>query len=470
MAYTSFTQNDLAKWWVIGTGSAVNRLSEVMDDSTLGPCIQQLDAADAWQANGATTDEFIIAQATKPDSVWENLSGWRQMTNVADDTAEDALNADEWTWYTDGWTVVRLSDDSDPNATDMREFYAWTTFMTEIVENQMYKIHRPFDIGNGTTATTLTTKSEMIYYDAECNFLVKANATYTDGTKISSTITHEGSMIIINDTDGTATWYSHYGTLNLYGTKIHVELSGSTTAGWKADGIYFRGSGEFINADIGYKDAISFITNYTLTNVIFGKVWNGIWVQADAVTLTSPTVISNSYGFRSITNAGASYLISPVFSVSQELHDNNAYAHTIYLRDYVGSIRWTGTTTMHANTIWYQQYSVNIHVSDRAGVDLSGVTVDCEDKNTTAAWTAGTITTDANGDITQQWVNYKTYVSGDFASGGTIYSPHKFTLSKAGYETLILENVTVDAPIAWHLELQHVGGAKNKQIGLGVNI
>jgi hypothetical protein len=42
------------------------------------------------------------------------------------------------------------------------------------------------------------------------------------------------------------------------------------------------------------------------------------------------------------------------------------------------------------------------------------------------------------------------------------------TLSKAGYETLVLDNITIDSPIVWHLELQHTKGAKSRQIGMGV--
>ncbi|HUV85112.1 MAG TPA: hypothetical protein VMV86_05335, partial [Methanosarcinales archaeon] len=52
-----------------------------------------------------------------------------------------------------------------------------------------------------------------------------------------------------------------------------------------------------------------------------------------------------------------------------------------------------------------------------------------------------------------QNINYiRYYYSGGQAS--ETYSPHKFTFSKAGYETIIWDNVTVDAPINWHVELQ----------------
>jgi hypothetical protein len=50
----------------------------------------------------------------------------------------------------------------------------------------------------------------------------------------------------------------------------------------------------------------------------------------------------------------------------------------------------------------------------------------------------------------------------------TNYNKFRLTVSAAGYETLILENITVDHPIVWHLELQHTKGAKSRQIGMGV--
>jgi len=56
LAYDVRTQDDLSKWWITGTGSSVNRLSEVMDDMPLGPAIYYLDAADAWTQNAATAE------------------------------------------------------------------------------------------------------------------------------------------------------------------------------------------------------------------------------------------------------------------------------------------------------------------------------------------------------------------------------------------------------------------------------
>jgi len=39
---------------------------------------------------------------------------------------------------------------------------------------------------------------------------------------------------------------------------------------------------------------------------------------------------------------------------------------------------------------------------------------------------------------------------------GADKNPFKLTISKAGYETLIMENITIDDPIDWEMEMQHM--------------
>lgn len=65
----------------------------------------------------------------------------------------------------------------------------------------------------------------------------------------------------------------------------------------------------------------------------------------------------------------------------------------------------------------------------------------------------GNIQTDINGDITQINISRR----GWFTSAKTLntYSTHTFTISKSEYETLVLENITIDEAIDWHLELQN---------------
>jgi len=96
-----------------------------------------------------------------------------------------------------------------------------------------------------------------------------------------------------------------------------------------------------------------------------------------------------------------------------------------------------------------EQYTCNIHIADKSSINLSSVTVLCEDKNGTDVFS---VSTDINGNITEQTINYKIWTG--TSETLVTYSPHKFTISKTGYQTLVLENITVDAPIKWHLELQ----------------
>jgi len=94
-------------------------------------------------------------------------------------------------------------------------------------------------------------------------------------------------------------------------------------------------------------------------------------------------------------------------------------------------------------------YTCNIHLADKDGNNISGVTILCQDKDSNTVFS---VNTGADGKIAEQIITYKKWVG--TSETETTYSPHKFTISKAGYETLVLDNITVNEPIDWHLELQ----------------
>jgi hypothetical protein len=52
----------------------------------------------------------------------------------------------------------------------------------------------------------------------------------------------------------------------------------------------------------------------------------------------------------------------------------------------------------------------------------------------------------------------------------TDYGPHKFTFSKTGYQSLVLENIDLTGPTRWVVELQPHGGtgAQSRLISMGV--
>jgi len=106
-----------------------------------------------------------------------------------------------------------------------------------------------------------------------------------------------------------------------------------------------------------------------------------------------------------------------------------------------------------------RQYSCNIRVADKNGVDLSGATVTCKDKDDNTVFS---VQTDVEGNIAEQIItyqrwndpegNYPTYYA--YEEDAECSSPHKFIMSKTGYETLELEEIVVDNSINWHFELQ----------------
>jgi len=147
-------------------------------------------------------------------------------------------------------------------------------------------------------------------------------------------------------------------------------------------------------------------------------------------------------------------------SISSE--DFRGYLTNSVLEDPVG---FSTKGLYHADDTLIERYTCNIHIADKDGANLAGRTVDCEDQFGNPVWAAGTITTDAAGDIAEQAINYKQWAG--TAETLTTYSPHIFTISKAGYETMVLDNITVDALIAWHLELLPALAEADVRLGTG---
>ena len=170
--------------------------------------------------------------------------------------------------------------------------------------------------------------------------------------------------------------------------------------------------------------------------------------------MTNVRVHYSRYGISIWANASLSVEVTDIGFSSIDLNDvfvDGTFATMTIINPKVV----LGTVRINADSdALYEKFTCDINVCDKDGVAISGAVVDCLDKNSNAVWTAGSVTTNGSGNITQQQILYRDWELAGNPATAIIYSPHKFTISKAGYQTLVLENTTVDHPIVWHLELQ----------------
>jgi len=157
-------------------------------------------------------------------------------------------------------------------------------------------------------------------------------------------------------------------------------------------------------------------------------------------------------------------LILP-FAVSCLLRNAAIGTSVKYYSEEIGSYAQSVTTVdigQRAGNEIHEDYNINIHVTDPDGGNLSGVTVDlygsdsgsASEEYDTAMWTEGSVTTAEDGTITEQTITARKWVG--TSETLTNYNYFKMVLSKASYKTRILENITIDSPIDWHLELQPI--------------
>ncbi len=308
--------------------------------------------------------------------------------------------------------------------------------------NGQYRVDSHFDIGNGGTTTYFQSSREMVFFAEHINCRTKAVATTTIGSLANGEV-ETGSYWSL-DTNLWA-FLLDGGTLYLYGTTIYTRTSGAWLDFRTGDltiersildmegRLYFLtglSSANFDNLYISQGLTISLrIGPDTMSNVAFNNLTDYLTVEEADATATGLKMLNPSTFAIAITAPRTLNDIDPGWAVDM------------------------AKIAVHsgAGTTYKQIYTCNIHVADKNGANLSGVTVDCENTSGTAVWTAGSITTDANGDIAEQQIEYRRK---EYVATVTTYSPHKFTISLPGYETLVLDAITVDAPIVWHLELQ----------------
>lgn len=438
MAYEAKTQNDLTKWWVIGTGSTVNRLSEIMDDCPLGPAIYYTTG---WTAAGA---EYYRTQATANDSAQEKI-GAGAWTALALGAGIGLLIAGQY-FYDVATTriYVRLTGDAVPNATNqVRAHYLWDgsgagpAIMTEVVEDQYYQIHLSFDIGDGTSAITLTSiDGEVVYFDDTTKLTSQAACVVTIGEIVNGAGSRGSIWSIAFNGD-----YNDplaLGTISVYGTTI-ILRNYNVNAGLGFVGTFTDCTFIFVVSG-GSGGVLSVGGTFTRCKSLHktsGAITGRAGISLSAYT-TNAEVISY-YGDSDITipnlvltHATPQMVMGYTAGITLSLLDANKEPTTI--------LNLSNCTSQ-------MQYTIAIHIADKDGADLSGATVTWLDSQSNT----GNSNTDISGNVSftltsKKWVGTSETL--------TNFNTFTFTISKAGYQTLVLENITLSEAIDWHLELQ----------------
>ena len=309
-----------------------------------------------------------------------------------------------------------------------------------------YRVDAHLHIGNGSTTTWFQSSRDMVYFAEHMEPETKGAATLTLGSLVDGEVETGAYWSVDGDTWTHMCWG---GTLNIYGSTIYIRTAGmylSIRTGtcnikrsiFDMEGrFYLRDTMTTINVDnlyISQGDYVIFqMSPTTLTNFAMNNLVNYFTNENESIVTTGMNITNFPAGG---VRPGAGLTISdidPIWAVDMD------------------KIRVADSDPRTYKEI----YTCNITVADKDGTLLDDVIVDCEDQNTDAVWTAGTVLTGATntGKIDEQQIEYRRK---EYSATVTTYSPHKFTLSKAGYETLTLDNITVDGPIDWHLEMQAI--------------
>ena len=377
----------------------------------------------------------------------------------------------------------------------------------EYVADGQYKIDCIVTIGDGSTATYFQSKNEEVYFSDGMYITVEDNASLEIGDLYES-YPVDGSMWSFGLTGGTLTVIA-YGdddaNFYCYGSRIHNRENNK---------YYFRTGNEvkFVDSILSYESqntSAKYEFREPISTLVFDRVH--FYNMYAPVFYSTPDTFTNVYMHRQyyglITGTSTTgTIINPkMTSLSTDLF--TGASATLTIQDYAES--WSDVSIYNgdADSITIAEYTCNIHVANSSGEDLGGVYVDCEyahlvegsdsktykciqdhtavdathkpitgtdwgdywelysdtggygDWNTgfayksgTAEWTASSVQTDSDGDITEQNITVRRWTTTSETEEARI---HKFTFTYGG-DTEIFDEFLIDAPIKWHLEFPPV--------------
>ncbi len=318
---------------------------------------------------------------------------------------------------------------------------------------EKYQIDANFNIGNGSTATHFGMwDAEIVDFSQDLSFNSTANSTFYISKPDMSVTTNYRPGIIRTHGDSETThvfvgkclWYG----LHWLGYK----------EGWEQTRITVS------HADSVVRDTTFVNINHVIPNHAT-QTWTRVVSIRGVENIRNPlSVLTDGlvrHCYPSGSGAGIYITGGPVSVTGLTVANIAALGKDIFTNwnnnthNFKNcSLDWSNLSMAGGySAVFEEDYAVDVHVADKDGSNLQSVTVLCEDKNDTELFSVATA---ADGTIAQQTITVSTYDD----EVETEKDPVKFTLSKAGYETLPLENITVDGPIDWHLELQDPSGGK----------
>jgi hypothetical protein len=321
--------------------------------------------------------------------------------------------------------------------------------------NNHYYVSSYLVIGDGATVTTFNSLNESVYFADGFYLAVSPLSVLNLGALVSGWAV-SGSFFRMKAADAYLI-ADNNANINIYGSHIHNEsLTNPITfsngnvviynsilegANPTVEGFVFGNLLDtMILKDVFYTTCKSFKVNVNPTNIENVQIHNtanGIYLGLPSATVTISGLkitAASSYDAYTVQSNSTLNIINPVNHIVASKNDSST-----------GKI--------------YEQYTVDINICDYSGNNLSGVAVACTGVNNGGFIT---ITSDVSGNITQQVLNYKLW------SGSTptlvSYSPYTFTFSKSGYRTMTYNNITVDHPLVWHVEMPEIGAPVGRSI------
>lgn len=377
----------------------------------------------------------------------------------------------------------------------------------EYVTDAQYKIDCNVNFGDGVTATYFQSKNEFVYFSDNLIFNPHTSTTLEIGDLTGDWAVDGSCWSFHISVNTTLVESSQAAVVKIYGSRLHCRDTGSHYL------YIYDGSWDVRNSIISGTGTTGFRPYWTaavddlkLRDVIFSNIF-GINSQ-ESPSVANNIHIHNSSTALSIINVDVSMtdVLVTNYATNEFYVSGGQKLSLIDPRFHPSAI-----SLVDAN-ILIEQYTCNIHIADEDGADLESVSIACatfgnvvsndagstfykciEDHTsgvfaddlaagkwelTTAAyaalagctgmlpsngaWVTGIdykaseteftgITTDSDGDIAEQNIDYKKWVGTSKAL--LTYSPHTFSLTHASYPDFTINDVKVDHPIVWRHEM-----------------